>query len=92
MAFTKQTRSSREPPSIPSTRRMETTLRRDLALPTNWGPKVIWSCGADSACSMSKRRCGIQRICDRYLGDFFGGPGIGPGEPFNMQLAGKIIF
>ncbi len=26
------------------------------------------------------------------IGDFFGGPGIGPGEPFNMQLAGKIIF
>lgn len=26
------------------------------------------------------------------LGDFFGGPGIGPGEPFNMQLAAKIIF
>ena len=26
------------------------------------------------------------------IGDFFGGPGIGPGEPFNMQLAGKVIF
>jgi hypothetical protein len=26
------------------------------------------------------------------IGDFFGGPGIGPGEPFNMQLAAKIIF
>ena len=26
------------------------------------------------------------------IGDFFGGPGIGPGEPFNMQLATKIIF
>ncbi|HZM09105.1 MAG TPA: TonB-dependent receptor [Candidatus Limnocylindrales bacterium] len=26
------------------------------------------------------------------IGDFNGSPGIGPGEPFNMQLAGKIIF
>jgi Carboxypeptidase regulatory-like domain len=26
------------------------------------------------------------------IGDFFGGPGIGPGEPFNMQLAAKLIF
>ncbi len=26
------------------------------------------------------------------IGAFFGAPGIGPGEPFNVQLAGKIIF
>ncbi len=26
------------------------------------------------------------------IGAFFGAPGIGPGEPFNMQIAGKIIF
>jgi PAS domain-containing protein len=26
------------------------------------------------------------------IGDFFGGPGIRPGEPFNIQLAGKVIF
>jgi hypothetical protein len=26
------------------------------------------------------------------IGDFYGAPGIGPGEPFNMQLALKIIF
>ena len=26
------------------------------------------------------------------IGDFNGAPGLGPGEPFNMQLAGKIIF
>jgi hypothetical protein len=25
-------------------------------------------------------------------GDANGSPGIGPGEPFNTQLAGKIIF
>jgi hypothetical protein len=26
------------------------------------------------------------------IGDFNGAPGIGAGEPFNMQLAAKIIF
>jgi hypothetical protein len=26
------------------------------------------------------------------FGTYFGAPGIGPGEPFNCQLAGKIIF
>ena len=26
------------------------------------------------------------------IGDFNGAPGIGPGEPFNMQIAAKIIF
>jgi hypothetical protein len=26
------------------------------------------------------------------IGTFFGAPGIGPGEPFNTQFAGKIIF
>jgi hypothetical protein len=26
------------------------------------------------------------------VGDYFGAPGLGPGEPFNMQLGGKIIF
>jgi hypothetical protein len=26
------------------------------------------------------------------IGDFFGAPGIGPGEPFNVQFAVKLIF
>src|SRR5947207_11852846 len=26
------------------------------------------------------------------IGDFNGAPGLGPGEPFNLQLAAKIIF
>ena len=26
------------------------------------------------------------------IGDYNGAPGIGAGEPFNTQLAGKIIF
>jgi hypothetical protein len=31
------------------------------------------------------------RVTDT-IGDFFGGPGLGPGEPFNMHIAAKIIF
>ncbi len=31
-------------------------------------------------------------IVSDTIGDFNGAPGIGPGEAFNMQLAGKIIF
>jgi hypothetical protein len=26
------------------------------------------------------------------IGDYNGAPGIGPGEPFNMQLALKLVF
>jgi hypothetical protein len=26
------------------------------------------------------------------IGDFNGAPGLGPGEPFNMQLVAKLIF
>jgi hypothetical protein len=26
------------------------------------------------------------------IGDFNGAPGLGPGEPFNLQIAGKVIF
>lgn len=26
------------------------------------------------------------------IGDNYGAPGIGPGEPFNIQLGGKITF
>jgi len=26
------------------------------------------------------------------IGDFNGAPGLGPGEPFNLQIAGKIVF
>jgi hypothetical protein len=31
-------------------------------------------------------------ISSDTIGDYNGAPGIGPGEPFNMQLALKIIF
>jgi hypothetical protein len=31
-------------------------------------------------------------VANDTIGDFNGSPGIGPGEPFNMQIAAKIIF
>jgi hypothetical protein len=34
---------------------------------------------------------GFGQVTDT-AGDFQGAPGIGPGEPFNLQLAIKIIF
>jgi hypothetical protein len=35
---------------------------------------------------------GSNGVVGDTIGDFNGAPGLGPGEPFNMQLAGKIIF
>jgi hypothetical protein len=35
---------------------------------------------------------GSSGIVNDTIGDFNGAPGIGPGEPFNMQLAAKIIL
>jgi hypothetical protein len=45
--------------------------------------------------SLSNFQCtaggGFGQVTDT-AGDFQGAPGIGPGEPFNMQLAVKVIF
>ena len=35
---------------------------------------------------------GSNGVVSDTIGDFNGAPGIGPGEPFNLQLVGKIIF
>jgi hypothetical protein len=35
---------------------------------------------------------GSNGVVADTIGDFNGAPGLGPGEPFNMQLAAKIIF
>lgn len=35
---------------------------------------------------------GSSGFINDTIGDFNGAPGIGPGEPFNMQLVAKIIF
>ncbi len=35
---------------------------------------------------------GSSGVVSDTIGDFNGAPGIGPGEPFNLQLVGKVIF
>jgi hypothetical protein len=35
---------------------------------------------------------GANGVVSDTIGDFNGAPIIGPGEPFNLQLVGKIIF
>jgi hypothetical protein len=35
---------------------------------------------------------GSNGVVSDTIGDYNGAPGLGPGEPFNMQLAAKIIF
>ena len=35
---------------------------------------------------------GSNGVVSDTIGDFNGAPGLGPGEPFNMQLAAKIVF
>jgi hypothetical protein len=35
---------------------------------------------------------GSNGVVADTIGDFNGAPGLGPGEPFNLQIAGKVIF
>jgi outer membrane receptor protein involved in Fe transport len=35
---------------------------------------------------------GGNGVVSDTIGDFNGAPGIGPGEPFNLQLVGKVLF
>jgi hypothetical protein len=35
---------------------------------------------------------GSNGVVGDTIGDFNGAPGLGPGEPFNLQIAAKIIF
>jgi hypothetical protein len=35
---------------------------------------------------------GGNGVVSDTIGDFNGAPGLGPGEPFNLQLAAKVIF
>jgi len=35
---------------------------------------------------------GSNGVVGDTIGDFNGAPGLGPGEPFNMQIAAKVIF
>jgi hypothetical protein len=67
--------------NIPVTERVRVQLRADMFNLTN---RINLASGAGSVNSDGTVR--------DTIGDFNGAPGIGPGEPFNMQLVGKIIF
>ena len=49
------------------------------------------SCGIVLTNGLPINHCSGGYVSDT-IGDFNGAPGIGPGEPFNMQLVAKIIF
>ncbi len=83
--------------NFPITERVKIQLRAEMynltnrinlaqgttAVGTNCGTKV-----PGAPCNTSQ---GFGKVTDT-AGDFFGAPGIGPGEAFNMQLVAKIIF
>lgn len=51
-------------------------------------PTLVATAANPFLCTTAK---GFGQVTDT-AGDFQGAPGIGPGEPFNLQLAAKIIF
>ncbi len=82
----------------PITERVKTELRFEffnLFNHHNWAPPstnpIFTSDGWAGVGSAGPNGNGFGRITDTY-GSFTGAPGIGAGEPFNMQLALKIVF
>jgi len=69
--------------NIPVTERLKVQLRAEIF---NLFDRVNLASGP-GAFSLSG-----GGVANDTIGDFNGAPGLGPGEPFNMQLAGKIIF
>jgi hypothetical protein len=67
--------------NIPITERVKIQLRAEMY---NLFNRINLASGAGSV--------GSNGIVSDTIGDFNGAPGLGPGEPFNMQLVGKIIF
>jgi len=67
--------------NIPITERVSIQLRAEMF---NLFNRINLASGAGSV--------GSNGYVSDTIGDFNGAPGIGPGEPFNMQLVGKIIF
>jgi hypothetical protein len=67
--------------NIPVTERVKVQLRAEMF---NLFNRKNFATGAGSV--------GANGFVGDTIGDFNGAPGLGPGEPFNMQLAAKIIF
>jgi hypothetical protein len=67
--------------NIPVTERVTIQLRAEMF---NLFNRINLASGAGSV--------GSNGYVSDTIGDFNGAPGLGPGEPFNMQLVGKIIF
>jgi Carboxypeptidase regulatory-like domain/TonB dependent receptor len=67
--------------NLPITERVKIQLRAEMY--NTFNRKNLAS-GAGSV--------GSSGIVSDTIGDFNGAPGLGPGEPFNLQLVGKIIF
>jgi outer membrane receptor protein involved in Fe transport len=67
--------------NIPITERVKIQLRAEMY---NLFNRKNLASGAGSV--------GSNGFVSDTIGDFNGAPGLGPGEPFNMQLVAKIIF
>jgi len=67
--------------NIPITERLKIQLRAEMY---NLFNRINLASGAGSV--------GGSGLVTDTIGDFNGAPGLGPGEPFNMQLVAKIIF
>jgi hypothetical protein len=67
--------------NIPITERLKIQLRAEMY---NLFNRINLASGAGSV--------GGAGLVTDTIGDFNGAPGLGPGEPFNMQLVAKIIF
>ncbi len=67
--------------NIPIKERLHLQLRAEMFNVFN---RINLATGAGSV--------GSNGVVGDTIGDYNGAPGLGPGEPFNMQLAGKILF
>jgi hypothetical protein len=67
--------------NIPLTERFKLQLRAEMFNVFN---RINLATGAGSV--------GADGTVRDTIGDFNGAPGLGPGEPFNLQIAAKIIF
>jgi Carboxypeptidase regulatory-like domain/TonB dependent receptor-like, beta-barrel len=67
--------------NIPITERFKLQLRAEMFNVLN---RKNYATGSGSVST--------KGVVSDTIGDFFGSPGLGPGEPFNLQIAAKIIF